>query len=66
MAGPTALTAPSSPTTRPGTQSDELFNHYSLLKTTEQLLDLHGYLGNAASPLVHSMVSAFGLGAARS
>jgi phosphatidylinositol-3-phosphatase len=55
-----------SPTTRPGTQSGELFNHYSLLKTTEQLLDLHGYLGNAASPLVHSMIRAFGLGAARS
>jgi phosphatidylinositol-3-phosphatase len=54
-----------SPTTRPGTQSAELFNHYSLLKTTEQLLGLHGYLGNAASPRVLSMVRAFGLGAAR-
>jgi hypothetical protein len=32
----------------PGTKSDELFNHYSMLKTTEQLLGLDSRLGHAA------------------
>jgi hypothetical protein len=49
-----------SPSTRPGTQSDELFNHYSLLKTTEQLLNLP-LLGHANDAAVKSMIPAFGL-----
>lgn len=47
-----------SPSTRPGTQSAELFNHYSLLKTTEQLLHLP-LLGHANDPAVNSMLRAF-------
>jgi hypothetical protein len=47
-----------SATTKPGTQSSVLFNHYSLLRTAEQLLGL-SYLGAAAN--AKSMVSAFGL-----
>jgi phospholipase C len=47
-----------SPSTTPGTQSSTLFNHYSLLGTTEQLLGLSP-LGDAGS--ANSMFSAFGL-----
>jgi phospholipase C len=47
-----------SPSTTPGTQSAMLFNHYSLLRTTEQLLGLP-LLGQASG--AGSMVSAFGL-----
>ncbi len=47
-----------SPSTKPGTTSHKLFNHYSLLRTTEQLLGLSP-LGNARS--AHSMRKAFGL-----
>jgi phosphatidylinositol-3-phosphatase len=50
-----------SPSTRPGTRSTELFNHYSLLKTTEQLLHLPLLLGHAADPATASMATAFGL-----
>ncbi|MBO0731639.1 MAG: hypothetical protein J2P57_20435, partial [Acidimicrobiaceae bacterium] len=47
-----------SPSTHAGTRSGELFNHYSLLATTEELLGLPR-LGQAAnSP---SMVGAFNL-----
>lgn len=49
-----------SPYTRPGTQSAKLFNHYSLLKTTEQLLNLP-LLGHAADPKIKSMAPAFHL-----
>jgi hypothetical protein len=49
-----------SPSTRPGTVSDELFNHYSLLKTTEQLLHLP-LLGHAKDPAVNSMLRPFRL-----
>jgi hypothetical protein len=42
----------------PGTTSSTLFNHYSLLGTTEQLLGLPE-LGNAAS--FPTMTSAFNL-----
>src|SRR5262249_2709473 len=45
-----------SPSTVPGTTSSTLFNHYSLLGTTEQLLGLPA-LGNAAS--FPTMISAF-------
>jgi phospholipase C len=47
-----------SPSTTPGTQSGTLFNHYSLLGTTEQLLGLPE-LGLAQR--ANSMQSAFGL-----
>ena len=49
-----------SPSTRPGTRSGVLFNHYSLLKTSEQLLGLR-YLGHANDPQVTSMAKAFNL-----
>jgi len=47
-----------SPSTTPGTRSAALFNHYSLLRTAEQLLGLP-LLGKAAS--YPSMAAAFGL-----
>jgi phospholipase C len=47
-----------SPSTRPGTRSATLFNHYSLLRTAEQLLGLPA-LGRAAS--FPTMTSAFHL-----
>jgi hypothetical protein len=47
-----------SPTTTPGTRSRTLFNHYSLLRTTEQLLGLPS-LGRAKR--ANSMKRAFGL-----
>ena len=37
------------PTTRPGTVSSTSFTHYSMLRTTEQMLGLSTFLGNAAS-----------------
>lgn len=37
-----------SPSTRPGSKSSTYFNHYSLLRTTDELLGLHEYLGNAS------------------
>jgi hypothetical protein len=49
-----------SPTTVPGTVSNTLFNHYSLLKTTEQLLGLP-LIGHAKDTQVNSMLSDFGL-----
>ena len=48
-----------SPYTTPGTRSAAAFTHYSLLRTTEQLLGITTYLGNAASAA--SMRAAFGL-----
>ena len=47
-----------SPSTPPGTSSSTLFNHYSLLQTTEELLALP-LLGQAAS--ANSMLAAFNL-----
>ena len=47
-----------SPSTKPGTRSAKLFNHYSLLRTAEQLLGLP-LLGHAVSS--PSMARAFGL-----
>ncbi len=47
-----------SPTTAPGTKSGKLFNHYSLLRTAEQLLGLPP-LGKARS--ANGMEAAFGL-----
>ncbi len=49
-----------SPSTRPGTVSGVLYNHYSLLKSTEEIFRLP-LLGHAADPSVSSMLPAFGL-----
>ena len=48
-----------SPWTKPGTRSTKRFTHYSLLRTTEELLGLRTHLGGAATAT--SMRSAFGL-----
>jgi hypothetical protein len=50
-----------SPTTRPGTKSAVAFDHYSLLKTTEQLLGIRTYLGHAGDAATASMRGAFRL-----
>jgi hypothetical protein len=47
------------PSVVPGTRSDQLFTHYSLLRTVEQLLGLSPLLGQAA--LATSMQQAFNL-----
>jgi phospholipase C len=49
-----------SPYTRAGTTSAARFTHYSLLKTTEEMLGL-GTIGHAADPSTTSMRDAFGL-----
>jgi hypothetical protein len=48
-----------SPRTRPGTRSATRFNHYSLLRTTEEILGLPARLGAAGT--APSMRGAFGL-----
>jgi hypothetical protein len=48
-----------SPSTRPGTTVDTPFDHYSLLRTTEEMLGITDHLGRAAE--ARSMRSAFGL-----
>jgi hypothetical protein len=52
----TLVIAPSTPV---GTTSASMFDHYSLLRTTEEMLGLTTYLGEAANAV--SMRSAFGL-----
>jgi hypothetical protein len=47
------------PSTPAGTTSASTFDHYSLLRTTEEMLGLTTYLGEAANAV--SMRSAFGL-----
>jgi hypothetical protein len=47
------------PTTAPGTRSGTAFDHYSLLKTTEQMLGLITYIGHADDAGTTSMRSAF-------
>ena len=49
------------PTTPAGARSATLFNHYSLLRTTEELLGLPGRLGHAGDASTASMRAAFGL-----
>jgi phosphatidylinositol-3-phosphatase len=49
-----------SPYTRPGTTSAALFNHYSLFKTSEQLLHLR-FINHAKDSRVKSMAPAFHL-----
>lgn len=39
-----------SPFLKPGTTSDTPFNHYSLLKSLENIFDTDGYLGFAGAP----------------
>ena len=51
-----------SPSTPAGTRSGTSFDHYSLLKTTEQLLGLTTFLGHAGDAGTASMASAFNLG----
>jgi hypothetical protein len=48
-----------SPSTKPGTRSPALFSHYSLLKTTEELLGVPASLGHAHDPSTRSMRAAF-------
>jgi hypothetical protein len=48
-----------SPSVRPGTRVATRFSHYSLLRTSEQLLGIHRYLGDAAS--ANSMAPGFHL-----
>jgi phosphatidylinositol-3-phosphatase len=43
---PTLVIAPSVP---PGTAATARFDHYALLRTTEELLGLNGFLGAAAT-----------------
>ena len=50
-----------SPTTPRGARSALLFNHYSLLKTTEQMLGVPAVLGHAGESSSRSMRSAFHL-----
>ena len=50
-----------SPSTPRGTRQAGLFSHYSLLKTTEQLLGIRHFLGHANDPGTHSMRAAFHL-----
>jgi hypothetical protein len=50
-----------SPSTKPRTRSPALFNHYSLLKTAEQLLGVKTFLGHAGDPDTRSLRAAFGL-----
>lgn len=48
-----------SPSVRPSTRSEAFFSHYSLLRTTEDMLGLRGHLGKATS--ARSMARAFHL-----
>jgi phosphatidylinositol-3-phosphatase len=50
-----------SPTTPPGTRSAVAFSHYSLLRTTEQLLGIHRFLALAGDRSTASMRRAFHL-----
>jgi phosphatidylinositol-3-phosphatase len=58
-AGNHIATLVASPTTKPGTVSSTSFTHYSMLRTTEEMLGLTTFLGNAAT--APSMRSAFNL-----
>ncbi|XVQ90063.1 alkaline phosphatase family protein [Microbispora siamensis] len=48
-----------SPSTHPGAKSGDVFNHYSLLRTTEDLLGIPEHLELAGDPTTRSMRSAF-------
>jgi hypothetical protein len=49
-----------SPYTPAGTKSSTVFTHYSLLRTTEQMLGL-GLIGHAGDAGTNSMRTAFGI-----
>lgn len=51
-----------SPYTAPGTVSNTAFNHYSVLKATEQMLGITTFLAGAADPAVTSIRPDFNLG----
>ena len=51
-----------SPSTPAGTRSGTFFDHYALLKTSEQLLGITTFLGHAGDAGTSSMVSTFNLG----
>jgi hypothetical protein len=51
-----------SPSTPVGTRSGALFDHYALLKTTEQVLGITTFLGHAGDVDTSSMASTFNLG----
>jgi hypothetical protein len=53
-----------SPSTPVGARSAVPFDHYALLKTTEQLLGITTYLGHAGDAGTTSMAQAFRLGGA--
>jgi phospholipase C len=55
---PTIVVSPSTPI---GTVSHEAFTHYSMLRTTEELLGIATFLGHAADPGTASMRAAFNL-----
>jgi phospholipase C len=55
---PTIVVSPSTPA---GTTSATVFTHYSLLKTTEELLGVAEFLGRAADADTNSMRAAFNL-----
>jgi phosphatidylinositol-3-phosphatase len=54
----TLVVAPSTPS---GTRSSTAFDHYSLLKTTEELLGIGAHLAHAGDPSTRDMRSAFHL-----
>jgi hypothetical protein len=49
------------PSTPSGTRSATPFDHYSLLKTTEELLGIRTQLAHAGDPATHGMRAAFHL-----
>jgi acid phosphatase len=50
-----------SPSTVPGTHSSTSFTHYSLLKTTEEMLGITTYLAHAGDSATTSMAPSFNL-----
>jgi hypothetical protein len=54
----TLVIAPSTPS---GTRSATAFSHYSLLKTTEELLGIRVHLAHAGDPATRDLRSAFHL-----
>jgi hypothetical protein len=57
----TVATVVISPYTTPGTRSALAFSHYSLLRTTEEMLGITTFLGHAADATTASMRAPFGL-----
>jgi phosphatidylinositol-3-phosphatase len=55
------VTIVASPSTQPGTSSAAAFSHYSLLRTTEEMLGIAQFLGHAGDTGTASMRAAFHL-----